>query len=197
MCVQEDCPSGSWADSFEISRVTTLRLIMGDHLTRGIAALRDVSQQDVILMMEILSEIELVPHHKQKIVLVLSAMRHFAQALRDEGLNVDYVRLEDPDNTQNFSGEVMRAVARYRAERLVVTMPGEWRVGQIVKSWRAALDIPVEVRADDRFLCGVKEFRRWASARRALRMEYFYRYMREKTGLLMEGHAPSDRSKVI
>jgi deoxyribodipyrimidine photolyase-related protein len=191
MCVQEDCPSGSWADSFEISRVTTLRLIMGDHLTRGIAALRDVSQQDVILMMEILSEIELVPHHKQKIVLVLSAMRHFAQALRDEGLNVDYVRLEDPDNTQNFSGEVMRAVARYRAERLVVTMPGEWRVGQIVKSWRAALDIPVEVRADDRFLCGVKEFRRWASARRALRMEYFYRYMREKTGLLMEGHAPS------
>ena len=43
-----------------------------------------------------------VPHHKQKIVLVLSAMRYFADELRQRGVPVDYVRLDAPNNIRSW-----------------------------------------------------------------------------------------------
>jgi deoxyribodipyrimidine photolyase-related protein len=68
----------------------TLRVVLGDQLTRDSAAFADLDPaQDVILMVEVDEETRYVPHHKQKIALVLSAMRHFARALEDEGLIVN------------------------------------------------------------------------------------------------------------
>lgn len=78
-----------------------------------------------------------VRHHKQKIVLVLAAMRHFAETLRQRGLTVDYVKLDAPDNTGSFATEVHRAVARHRPSRFVVTEPSEWRVQALVDGWAA------------------------------------------------------------
>ena len=73
----------------------TLRLILGDQLSRTASALREIDPaRDVVLMVEVHEETAYVRHHKQKIVLVLSAMRHFAESLRAEGLCVDYVRLD-------------------------------------------------------------------------------------------------------
>ena len=41
--------------------------------------------------------------------------------------------------------------------------------------------------------CSAAEFARWAEGRKQLRMEFFYREMRRKTGLLMEGDAAGRR----
>ena len=57
--------------------MSTLRIVLGDQLTRGLAALRDYVPGDTVLMMEVAEEATYVKHHKQKLVLVLSAMRHF------------------------------------------------------------------------------------------------------------------------
>lgn len=164
---------------------------MGDHLSHNVSALRDVdAQRDTVLMVEVASQIEPVPHHKQKIVLVLSAMRHFAEALRRDGLQVDYVALEDSGNSQSFTSEVRRAIARHGAARLILTAPSEWQVSKEIETWRA-FGISIEVREDDRFFCTQDEFSLWAKDRKTLRMEYFYRQMRQKTGLLMDGSAPA------
>ena len=78
--------------------MTILIAILGDQLTHDLASLRDVDRSNaVVLMMEVGDETTYVRHHKRKIALVLSAMRHFAQELRDGGWVVDYVRLDDPD----------------------------------------------------------------------------------------------------
>jgi deoxyribodipyrimidine photolyase-related protein len=140
----------------------------------------------VVLMMEVQEECTYVAHHPQKITLILSAMRHFARALEARGVRVDYIRLDDPDNTHSFSGEVGRAVARHRPAGIVVTHPGEWRVLEAVRSWEDRFGVPVEVREDTRFLATPGEFNAWAYGRKALRMEFFYREMRRVTGLLME-----------
>ena len=172
----------------------TLRLVMGDHLSHNVAALRDFNpRNDIILMVEVASAIEPVAHHKQKIVLVLSAMRHFAEELRQRGLPVDYVSLEDAGNTQSFTGEVRRAVARHGAARLIVTAPSEWQVAQELETWQS-LGFALKVLEDDRFLCSRDEFSDWARGRGTLRMEYFYRQMGQKTQLLMEGGAPAGGS---
>ncbi|MBK8908518.1 MAG: cryptochrome/photolyase family protein [Rhodospirillales bacterium] len=164
-----------------------LRVVLGDQLSRSVSALRDIDpERDIVLMAEVMDECTYVSHHPKKIALILSAMRHFADDLRRDGVRVDYRRLDAPGNTGSFRGEVQAAVGRHRPERVVATEPGEWRVRDDMAGWQAACGAPVDIRDDDRFVCSLADFRAWAEGRRTLRMEYFYRDMRRRTGLLMD-----------
>ena len=169
----------------------TLVLILGDQLSTGMSSLRRADpERDRVLMAEVMEEATYVRHHKKKIALVFSAMRHFADELRRAGWHVDYVRLEDPENTGSIGGEVRRHAQRHACRRVVVTEPGEWRLLKAMETWQDALGLRVDIVRDDRFICSIPEFRSWAADRKQLRMEYFYREMRRKTGLLMDGEAP-------
>jgi deoxyribodipyrimidine photolyase-related protein len=169
--------------------MTRLRLVLGDQLTRDVAALRDYADGDVVLMAEVAAETTYVKHHKQKIAFVLSAMRHFADELRADNIFVDYVKLDDPGNTGSIEGELRRAVQRHAPTRVIATSPGEWRVLQNLTG--LDLGIAVELRDDDRFFASTRRFSEWAAGQRSLRMEFFYREMRRETGLLMEGNQPA------
>lgn len=161
--------------------------VLGDQLTPDIAALRAADKKDsIVLMMEVADETTYVKHHKAKIAFILSAMRHHAQRLRGLGWTVDYVKLDAPDNSGSFTGEVARAVERHSPRAIHVTEAGEWRVRAMLESWETRFAIPVTVHEDDRFLCAHAGFDTWAAARKQLRMEYFYRDMRRKTGLLLD-----------
>ncbi|NOD88501.1 MULTISPECIES: cryptochrome/photolyase family protein [unclassified Ruegeria] len=163
-----------------------LIVILGDQLSTQMAALRQgVTACDVVLMAEVRDETRYVPHHPKKIAFVLSAMRHFAQELEQEGWRVRYVKLDDPDNTGSLVGEVDRARKALGLKTAVVTEPGEYRLCQAFSECG-----DLEVLPDDRFIADHAEFRQWAEGRKQLRMEFFYREMRRKTGLLMNGDAP-------
>jgi len=171
--------------------VAVLRFLLGDQLTRSVSALRDLDKKrDTVLMVEVADETTYVPHHPQKIVFILSAMRHFAETLKKDGINVDYVKLDDPKNTGSFTGELQRALKRHKSDSVVMTEPGEWRVLQMMQDWRETLPVPLTIREDERFIASLDEFSAWAQGRKQLRMEYFYRDMRKKTGFLMEGDDP-------
>ena len=170
----------------------TLRFVLGDQLTRGVSSLCDIDpRRDVVLMVEVRAEATYVRHHKQKIAFLFAAMRHFAAELAAEGIAVDYVRLDQKGNSGSFTGELERAIARHAPGHVVVTEPGEWRVYEMMQDWRERLPVPVEIRADERFLCPREDFSRWAARRHHLRMETFYRGMRRRTGLLMDGAEPA------
>ncbi len=141
-------------------------------------------------MVEAEGEAAYVRHHRQKIALVLSAMRHFAEQLRADGVRVEYVRLDDPSNSGSLAREVEGAAARLRPGRVVLTEPGEWRLRNDLLELRGVLAASLEIHPDDRFLCSREEFARWAEGRRTLRMETFYRAMRRRTGWLMTGQTP-------
>ena len=175
-----------------MSKTAALRVVLGDQLTPRLSALEGLDPaRDRVLMMEVMAECTYVPHHPQKIILILSAMRHFARALEARGVAVDYIRLDDTANTQSFAREVARAVARHRPKRIIATHPGEWRVLQDMEAWEKTLGLPVEIRPDHRFICDLPRFRTWAKGRKQYRMEFFYRDMRRETGLLMEGDEPA------
>ena len=172
--------------------VDTLRMVLGDQCSRGLSSLQDLDlARDVVLMAEVDAECTYVPHHKKKIVLVLSAMRHFARALRARGVRVEYVALDDPANTHTLRGELLRAVAAYAPRRVVVTESGEWRLEQDMRGWQEAAGVEVEVRDDTRFLCRRQEFRAWGAHHGGSRMEFFYRDMRRRYGVLMDGDGPA------
>ena len=169
----------------------TLRVVLGDQCSARLSSLRDLDPAaDTVLMAEVLSECTYVEHHQKKIVLVLSAMRHFARALRARGVAVDYITLDDPANTQSLKGELVRAVQRCQPAQVVVTECGEWRLARDMQTWHEAAGCEVDIRDDTRFLCSIREFRSWAGGKRSLRMEFFYREMRRRYGLLMDEGQP-------
>ncbi len=171
--------------------MSALRIILGDQLSFDMSALAGHDPaQDIVLMMEVMEENTYVRHHKQKIVLVLSAMRHFADELRQRGVTVDYVKLDASNNSGDLTTEIQRAVARHAPDCLVVTEPGEWRVQAMVEGWEALTGRPVDVRADNRFFASRSRFALWARNRRTWRMEHFYREMRREHAILMEGNRP-------
>ncbi|MCA8894362.1 MAG: cryptochrome/photolyase family protein [Amphiplicatus sp.] len=168
-----------------------LRVVLGDQLTPSLAALRNADRaRDVVLMMEVAEEATYVPHHKKKLAFIFSAMRAFASELRGAGWIVDYVRLSDPANTGSFLGEISRSIERHGFRKVVYVEPGERRVVAMFETLRDRTDVEFEVCEDDRFICSKVEFDQWAETRKHLRMEHFYREMRRKTRLLMDGDEP-------
>lgn len=163
-----------------------LVLILGDQLSPDLSSLRHSDpEQDRILIAEVMDEATYVRHHKKKIAFLFSAMRHFAEELREAGWPVDYLKLDDPDNPGSLGAVLEQQMSQHKPEKIVLTEPAEWR---LVETFR---NMDIEMLPDDRFLCTPEEFAEWADGRKQLRMEYFYREMRRKTGLLMDGDKPA------
>jgi len=141
-------------------------------------------------MCEVWEEATYVKHHKKKIAFLFSAMRHFAMALQKDGYHVAYTKLDDARNAGSFTGEIQHALTRGKFDRIVVTFPGEYRVLKDMEKWTEIFKLPVEIRPDDRFLASPEDFAAWAQGRKQLRMEYFYRVMRRRYNILMNGDAP-------
>ena len=166
--------------------MANLILILGDQLSHRLSALEGADKDnDLVVMAEVHSEASYTNHHKKKLVFIFSAMRHFADALEEDGWRVHYQRYH-PDNPAQSIEQVIAELAReYQPERVITTECGEWRLHEQISRWHKTLGIPVEIRPDTRFVCNIDEFDRWAEGRKQLRMEFFYREMRKKTGLLM------------
>ncbi|MEM7472520.1 MAG: cryptochrome/photolyase family protein [Pseudomonadota bacterium] len=166
-----------------------LVLVLGDQLTPTLSVLQKADKDtDIVVMAEVADEASYVPHHPKKIAFIFSAMRKFAAKLRDDGWQVAYSKLDDENNTGSIIGELLRRAEEHGAKEVIATEPGEWRL-------IAALnDAPLKVTQlqDTRFIASHKEFEDWAEGRKELRMEWFYRDMRRKTGLLMAGDKPVD-----
>ncbi len=160
--------------------------VLGDQLSPSLSSLQASNpKSDIVLMAEVAAEASYVPHHPKKIALVFAAMRKFAIELKGMGWTVDYVKLDDPENTGSLTSEIDRAMRCHGASEAIATEPGEWRLRDEFLSQPFMTLLP-----DTRFISTEQEFSDWAEGRKELRMEFFYRLMRRKTGLLMDGDKP-------
>jgi deoxyribodipyrimidine photolyase-related protein len=165
-----------------------LVLVLGDQLTPRLSALRAADREsDIVVMAEVAEEAGYVRHHVKKIAFVLASMRKFAAELERDGWRVLYGRLDDPETAGSIPGELLRRAAGTGADEVLTTECGEWRLRAALEN----LQLKVSILSDDRFICPRAEFATWAEGRKVLRMEHFYRDMRRRTGLLMEGDAPA------
>jgi deoxyribodipyrimidine photolyase-related protein len=168
-----------------------LVLILGDQLDEASSALSDFDpQQDAIWMAEVAEESTHVISAKQRTTVFLSAMRHFAAHMRDQGRRVFYSELDAQDNTGTLAGELEKVIQQHHPEKLVMTAPGEWRVLQSLRAVARDNHLTLEIRDDTHFFNTVRDFAQHAEGRKQLRLEFFYREMRQKTGILMAGKQP-------
>ncbi|NVZ64343.1 cryptochrome/photolyase family protein [Pseudomonas gingeri] len=167
-----------------MSTTHRLCLVLGDQLSFDLASLQGLdTEHDAVLMVEVTEEASHVPHHPQKIALIFSAMRHFAKALRERGVRVHYVELDDPLNTGSVPGELSRWHSLLKPREVHLTECGDWRLEQSLK----ACGLTIDWHVDSRFLCSRADFSRWAQGKKQLRMEFFYREMRRSNGVLLNG----------
>ncbi|MGB3726787.1 MAG: cryptochrome/photolyase family protein [Glaciecola sp.] len=169
-----------------------LCLLLGDQLNLSMESLQHIDKKtDMVLMAEVRAEATYVKHHKKKIAFIFSAMRHFANELESEGFNVRYIKYTDDNCTKSLFDAVLQTCDSYIIDEIYVCKPGEYRLFEDIKTWSEKLDMAVNICSDNRFIAKESFFSSWASNRKQLRMEYFYREMRKQTQYLMDNGKPS------
>lgn len=163
--------------------VRHLVVVFGDQLDGASAAFDGFDPgRDAILQMEAREEATYIRQHKRRIAFFFAAMRHFRDEQRALGRRVHYSAVDDPENRGGFDGEIRRWFRALAPERLIALEPGDWRVRAMLE----ALRLPLEIREDRHFLCSRDDFNRFADEQPKLVLEFFYRWMRRRLGVLIE-----------
>ena len=172
-------------------KVRNLVIVLGDQLDDQSSALNDFDPaQDVVWMAEVAEESTHVWSSKQRIAVFLSAMRHFAQHLRAQSMPVLYTKLDDANQCRSLALQLKQAITQLCPSGLVLTAPGDWRVLQSLRAVAHAEKLPLDLRDDTHFFSTVREFAAYAQGRKQLRLEYWYRELRQQHGILMNGKNP-------
>jgi len=160
-----------------------LILILGDQLDLQGSALKDFRRDtDELIMIESSNEAQYVWSHKAKIALFLSAMRHFASELEEQQYPLTYIK----ESTLSIVEVLREQLQKKDIQRLVCTEPGEWRLKIAIEQLAQDLNIEFDMREDNHFYCSHQEFLVWATGKKELRLEYFYRLMRKTHHILVD-----------
>jgi deoxyribodipyrimidine photolyase-related protein len=163
-----------------------LVLILGDQLDINSSVLSNFnSSTDEVIMIESRNESDYVWSHKAKIAIFLSAMRHFAQALRAKNIPLTYIK----ESNLTIEEVLRQKILENAITHLLCVEPGEWRLKHAIESLARELNVHLLMKDDDHFYCSGAEFREWVKDKKELRLEYFYRYMRKKHHVLMDSES--------
>jgi len=173
-----------------------LFLVLGDQLHPDPHPLLSrATATDLVLMAEVPDEATHVWSHQARTALFFSAMRHFAQRQQAAGHRLIYRRI-GTHPARSLSEAVAIVVAEHpEIESLCILEPGDIRVADALQHCTRQLKRRLEIWPDPHFLCAIPEFEAWAArsdkaGRDSLRMEFFYRWMRQRTGYLMQDGQP-------
>lgn len=169
-----------------------LAIVLGDQLDHQAAIFEHLdANTDTIWMAENEGEATHVWCHKLRLAFFFSAMRHFRDWLHDEGYTVRYHALETDrrhDSGKTFEDILRADLKRLKPERVIVTQPGDHRVQHMLEAATDAVGIPLEILRDTHFYMSIDDFRGWASGRKTLTLETYYRKMRKDHNILMEAN---------
>ena len=164
-----------------------LLFILGDQLDRGYPAHVGLRKgDDHILMAEVREESTHVPSHAQRTVYFLSAMRHHRDHLESKGWSVRYTELDDKKNTHTLAGELKRAVRALKPDEVHLIRPGDHRVIADLEDAADELGLEIVLHEDPHIFSTIGQFNEWASGRKSLTLEFFYRAERKRLDVLMQ-----------
>ncbi len=154
--------------------------ILGDQLSTNQAALANCSAPNntPVILIESQDYAKLRPYHRQKLVLIWSAMRHFAASLEAKGWRVTYAVSDD------FQTPLDAWLNEYQIKELWVMLPSDRPFKTLIEN--LSLRCTLRWFANNHFLWSQRDFREWADARKQLLLEDFYRAGRKRFGILLD-----------
>ncbi len=169
----------------------TLRLIIGDQLNHNHSWFQTIDNTVTYLMMEVRTETDYALHHIQKVVGFFSAMRSFAEELKSKKHDVIYIHLNDKHNLQSFEKNLDSILNKDNYTQFEYQLPDEYRLDLVFKNYCSQLSIPFLVCDTEHFFSTREELGIFFEGKKMYLMESFYRAMRKKHHVLMEGDKPS------
>ena len=167
-----------------------LRLILGDQLNPDHSWFSVKDANCIYAMFEMRQETDYVQHHIQKVIGFFAAMRSFAAELEKAGHRVVYYRIGDEENTQDLQTNIAQIIAREGIDQFEYMLPDEYRLDVQLKSICDQLDLPTSIFDTEHFYTERTELSNFFQGKKQFLMESFYRYMRKKHQILMQGSQP-------
>ena len=168
----------------------TLRLILGDQLNSNHSWYKTVDDTVTYLLMEIRTETDYATHHIQKVVGFFASMQSFASELKAVGHNVIYIHLNDKNNQQSFEKNINNILAQNSFSQFEYQLPDEYRLDVLLKKYCSQLSIPFQVFDTEHFYTTREELGSFFEGKKTFLLESFYRALRKKHHVLMEGDQP-------
>jgi deoxyribodipyrimidine photolyase-related protein len=169
----------------------TLRLILGDQLNPQHSWFTTVRPEMVYVLMEMRQETDYVLHHAQKIIAIFAAMRDLAEQLTHAGHRVHYLALDDPANTQSLTGSLTALLTLYQAQCFQYQDPDEYRLDAKLQDFCATSPYGTCAECSqidsEHFYTQRHEAAALFANRKQWLMEHFYRHMRQRHQVLMDG----------
>lgn len=167
-----------------------LVIILGDQLDRQSLVFDDFDpEQDSIWMCEASGEATHVWSSKPRITIFLAAMRHYRDELRMRGFTVFYRELVK-NSAPSLEVALSEDLAKYQPRKVIAVKPGEWRLAQSLPKVCGDAGVQWVERPDQHFYCDEDDFVDWSKGRKEYRLEFFYRWLRKRENVLMEGDQP-------
>lgn len=167
-----------------------VRLILGDQLNSNHSWFKTVDDSVTYVMMEIRTETDYAQHHIQKVVGIFAAMRAFAAELQSNKHRLIYFHLKDENNLQSFDKNLQNLILKYQFTHFEYQLPDEYRVDVVLKEFCNAQSISSIAVDSEHFFTTRNELGDFFQGKKTFLMESFYRAMRKKHNVMMEGDKP-------
>lgn len=167
-----------------------LRLILGDQLNYQHSWYADKDDDTLYVLMEMRQETDYVVHHIQKIVAFFAAMFNFAKYLRKKGHHVIYIKINDVDNTQSLTDNLLYLFKKYNIGKFEYQLPDEYRLDEQLSIFCQSIAIPAQAFDTEHFMTTRIEFADMFKGKKTYLMETFYRHMRKKYNIMMTDGEP-------
>ncbi|MDN3677536.1 cryptochrome/photolyase family protein [Flavobacterium paronense] len=169
----------------------TIRLILGDQLNSNHSWFDTIDDSVTYVMMEVRTETDYATHHIQKVVGFFEAMQAFYLELKSKGHQVIYIKLNDNDNLQSFEKNIQNLISKHNFTCFEYQLPDEYRVDIILKNLCKSITISNSVVDSEHFFTTRNELGNFFEGKKTFLMESFYRMLRKKHNVLMEGDKPA------
>ncbi len=167
-----------------------LRLILGDQLNYQHSWYAEKNNETLYVLMEMRQETDYVAHHIQKIVAFFAAMSHFAAYLKQSGHEVMYLKINDSENTQSLTDNLTNLFQKHQIEKFEYQLPDEYRLDKQLTDFCSTLSMPSEAFDSEHFMTKRDELATFFKGKKTYLMESFYRAMRKKYNVMMDGKDP-------
>ena len=164
-------------------------LIFPNDLSTNNKVLSSIKNSDPLLLYEPCDTFYQLKHHKHKLVLLISALRHWKKILEDDFTNIIHIKITK-DRDIDLMHELETLHKKLEFNLLHVTQPSDHGILTQLMFFGSKHNVELKIHPDTKFIDSIEGFSEWSADKKSLVQEYYYRWLRKKYSLLMEGNKP-------
>ena len=166
--------------------MSSLGLVFVDQLSKNNLVYESISTEDSLLFFEPMSSFYELPHHKQKLIYLITSLRKYIPTINHERVIHEKVT----ENHQGLTKTLKRIFSEQQFEKLYVTKPSDYQTLKELMFFCQSNSIILNVLEDTKFVSNEEDFNLWSKGKKSLIQEYFYRWIRKKHSVLMDEGKP-------